>query len=308
MAYNPNQGYPNQGYPNQGYNPGYQQVPSGGSGDYGEQYVPNSLDGQQQMGGNNPFNDPGHTNYLREESRSAHCQVIVATCFLIGGIVLAIILKASGSIGLGAMIAIIVASYLLYLCIGCCCNSTRDYLSNIDKGENFHRYCEMLRTSQGAFEFGVTCYHYEMRMHHTSHGYETRQEKVITHTANEVLTPTFCKDESGPMDRVQAQTNMIFVEYLAKFKFLDPQSQMRFDQFQQNFRARNTRDTHQDFTMVFKINGMVDKRTYYVGELEHDYYCCFNGCGFIGCLLPYSCWMENKVSRFNAEIIKSVQL
>ena len=69
------------------------------------------------------------------------------------------------------------------------------------------------------------------------------------------------------MNRVQADTNIIFVEFLAKFKFLDPQSQMRFDQFQNNFRARNTRDTHQDFTMQFKINGMVERRSYYVGEL-----------------------------------------
>lgn len=177
---------------NSGY--GYQSLPPP-PGDYGPQYLPNNYDGKQQMGGGvNPFNDPGTSNYLRGESRSAHCQAIVATVFLIGGIALAIILKATGSIGLGAMIALIVGFYLLYLCIGCCCNTLREYLQNIDRGENFHNYCEMLRTSQGSFEFGVTCYHYEMRMHHTSHGYEHREEKVITHTANEALTPTFCKD------------------------------------------------------------------------------------------------------------------
>lgn len=71
---------------------------------------------------------------------------------------------------------------------------------------------------------------------------------------------------------------------------------------------RNTRDTHQDFSVVFKVDGMVEKRTYYVGELDHDYYKCFYGCGCLGCLLPFSCWMESKVTRFTTEVLKAVQI
>lgn len=87
----------------------------------------------------------------------------------------------------------------------------------------------MLRGSNGSFEFRAVCYHYETRIHTRSDGrIETRQERVVTHTANEALNPTFTKDESGVMSKINAQTNMIFVEFVAKYKFLDPQSQMKF--------------------------------------------------------------------------------
>lgn len=41
---------------------------------------------------------------------------------------------------------------------------------------------------------------------------------------------------------------------------MDPQSQHRFQSYYEKFKARNTRDTHQDFSANFLIGGMVRRR------------------------------------------------
>lgn len=135
-----------------GFGNNYPYEPLGGvggndlSGSYGAQYQPNPY---PKAPGTNPYNDPGNVNNLLKEKKSYHCQAIVATIFLVGGIVLAVILLMNKSIGIGGLIGIIVAAYLLYLLIGCCCNSLNEYLGNVERGENFHNYYEMGRTASG---------------------------------------------------------------------------------------------------------------------------------------------------------------
>lgn len=78
--------------------------------------------------GSNPYNDPGNVNYLRQDSSCHYCQPICATIFLVAGLATGIILLLSKQISIGGAIAIIASAYILYLIIGCCCNSTKEYL------------------------------------------------------------------------------------------------------------------------------------------------------------------------------------
>jgi len=68
-----------------------------------------------------------------------HCQALIATIFLIGGVTTACVLQFASStdLGTGGFVGIICGSYLLYLIIGCCCNTLTSYLGNIERGENF---------------------------------------------------------------------------------------------------------------------------------------------------------------------------
>ena len=93
------------------------------------------------------------------------------------------------------------------------------------------------------------------------------------------------------MPPINPDSNMIFVDFLTHYKFIDSQSQMAFDNYYRNFKAHNTRDSHQDFNVEFKIDGLVQKKTFYVGELDSDLYTKYYCWGCLGCLLPYSCWV-----------------
>lgn len=66
----------------------------------------------------------------------------------------------------GGFFGIIGFAYVIYLVLGCAANNMRDYLGNIDLGENFEKYYETVRNMVGHFWFSAECYHNETR-HHT---------------------------------------------------------------------------------------------------------------------------------------------
>jgi hypothetical protein len=101
-------------------------------------------------------------NRLKEEKSSIHCQALVATLLLIAGLVtgLVVYFYTDVQLSVGALIGICAGTYLLYLIVGCCCNSLGSYLGNIDRGENFESYYEWIRNGVGHFWFHAECYHY----------------------------------------------------------------------------------------------------------------------------------------------------
>lgn len=75
-------------------------------------------------------------NRLKSRNRSIHCQALIATLILAGGITTACLLFFSTDlpIGIGGFVGICCGTYALYLTVGCCCNRLLEYLKNIDRG------------------------------------------------------------------------------------------------------------------------------------------------------------------------------
>lgn len=128
----------------------------------------------------------------------------------------------------------------------------------------------------GRFTFHAECYHYETRHHtrtirdadgNTRTEHYTTTEKVVTHTATEYLTPYETRDESGKIERIRANTNIVFIHFFVKYRFNDPQSNLNFENAYERFKIRNTRDAHQHFTMGYSVPGLVERKAFYVGEL-----------------------------------------
>lgn len=152
----------------------------------------------------------------------------------------------------------------------------------------------------GNFWFHAECYHYEIRHHtrtvrdsngNTRHEHYTTREKVVTHTATENLTPRKTVDESGPIDRIHSEKNMVFIHFIILHRFSDSTSQYNFDSFYSGFKMRHTRDAHQDFTYGYQLPGLVDRKAFFVGELGCNLNCWYYVCGLIGLLWPYSLWV-----------------
>jgi hypothetical protein len=81
------------------------------------------------------------------------------------------------------------------------------------------------------------------------------------------------------------------IHFFLNYRFKDEASRGRFEGIYANFKRRNTFDTHQDFTMGYKLEGMVERKAFFVGELDCDLNSWFYVCGMVGCLCPYSYWV-----------------
>lgn len=124
-------------------------------------------------------------------------------------------------------IAIPITAYVLYLFIGCICNDIHEYLRNIQPGESFEMEYDRVQGLIGSLDFSCECYHYETRYHvrHHTHNGETRietyttQVKVVTHTAAESVTPAYTTDQSGQVDRIQFDKDIIFIHFIVNYRF-----------------------------------------------------------------------------------------
>lgn len=258
-------------------------------------------------------------NKLKPKESSCHCQSLWATILLLGGEATGLILyfKSDVDLSTDALIGICVGSYLLYLIVGLCCNPLREYLSNIDRGENFETYYQQVRAMIGRFRFHAECYHYEIRHHtrtvrdangNTRHEHYTTREKVVTHVATEYLTPYDTKDVSGNVDRIRANTNVVFIHFYVRYRFADPQSSNNFERAYYNFKMRHTRDAHQDFSSGYEVPGLIARKAFFVGELSCNFGTWLYVFGFFGLLWPYSLWVESKISRFDVESMKVLKV
>ena len=252
-------------------------------------------------------------NQLRAKGKSRHCQALIATLLLLGGVATGVVLYMQEQLELGVMLGIIGGGYALYLIIACCCNPLQKYLGNIDRGESFEPYTERVREMVGRFEFYAECYHYETR-HHTrtvrdangnsrTEHYTTR-ERVVTHRATEYLTPLRTIDESGRADRIRAEANIVFIHFMVRYRFDTVLSNRNFEMHFQNFKMRHTRDAHQDFKMKYEVPGLVPRKAFFVGELQCSYNTWYYLCGMVGMMWPYSMWLESKIERFEINNMK----
>lgn len=168
----------------------------------------------------------------------------------------------------------------------------------------------------GQFNFSCECYHYETRYHvrHVNrNGYSTTEtyttrEKVVTHTASQAIVPRETHDDSGEVDRIRAEKNIVFMHFLVNYRFTDEYSRQRLDELFYIFKSANTRDAYQDFHMSYDVPGLIEKMTFYVGDLDCNYNCWFYFFTIIGLLWPYSVWVESKINRFEVAFMKTVRL
>lgn len=66
----------------------------------------------------------------------------------------------------------------------------------------------------------------------------------------------------------------------------------------------NRRDAYQNYTSDYEIPGLVERQTFFVGQLNCKYLNWFLIFGLLGLVWPYSLWVEKKVDRFTVDLTK----
>ncbi len=84
---------------------------------------------------------------------------------------------------------------------------------------------------------------------------------------------------------------MVFIHFIVNHRFGDQISQANFNSFDQGFRMRHTFDTHQSFSNGFQVEGLVERQTFYLGELGCNLKGWYYALGLLGLLWPYSLWV-----------------
>ena len=106
------------------------------------------------------------------------------------------------------------------------------------------------------------------------------------------------------VDRIRAETSVVFIRFAINYKFADALSQKNFDFCYADFKVRNCSDVHQDFSFKYEVPGLIERKAFYVGELQCDFSTWFWCCGMLCLLWPYSLWVESKISRFVVDMMK----
>ena len=157
------------------------------------------------------------TNDPIKQDSSVHAPVLVTNLIFWAGIAV----SGAGSnnfLVAGAVAAIIVVSYLIYLIAVCCCSDMKGYINNLKAFDDYKKTYDGMVAGKGFFTFWIECYHYQTRTDHKGH---THTEKVVTHTATERFNPRICEDDSGNITGIKDITKYVFINYLKKFYFAD---------------------------------------------------------------------------------------
>ena len=126
----------------------------------------------------------------------------------------------------------------------------------------------------------------------------------MTHTATENISPRETFDDSGSVDQVRALTNIIFIHFITSYRFKDEGSRYYFEKQWEYFRNRNHRDIHQDYSYTYVMPGLKERMTFYIGDEPEKYRCRLIVASIFGCIWPVSMAIEDKVSRYNINIMK----
>ena len=123
-----------------------------------------------------------------------------------------------------------------------------------------------------------------------------------------MIVPAYTSDESGNVDRIRSDKNIVFIHFIVNYKFSNDYSRNKIDELYYAFKCANTRDTYQNFNMLYNIPNLVEKMTFYVGDLGCNYNCWYYAFTIFGLLWPYSIWVESKISRFDVAFMKVVTM
>lgn len=135
-----------------------------------------------------------------------------------------------------------------------------------------------------------------------------RYEEIITHRANQTIVPAYTADISGNVERINSETNIVFIHFIVNYKFSNDYSRNKVDELFYNFKHVNYRDEHQRFNLHYNIPNLVEKMSFYVGELGCNYNCWYYVFTIFGLIYPYSLWVESKIKRFDVTYTKVVTM
>lgn len=60
--------------------------------------------------------------------------------------------------------------------------------------------------------------------------------------------------------------------------------------------------------MGYSVPGLIERKAFYVGELNCDYATGFYAFSAFGFIWPYSLWMESKINRFEIDFMKVLKI
>ena len=197
------------------------------------------------------MNDPNIAlqNIPQKQDASMHTGIIVATIILWVAIIVGALGSSEGFLTGGGIGAIIAISYIVYICATCCCNDIKGYITNLKKFDDYSNIYKKMVEGKGFFKFWIECYHY--RTVRTKNG--TRREKVVTHTARENYCPAVSEDVSGNINSIKDITKYVFINYLRKYFFDNPNSEQVYQAAYNSFISRNRRDQYQNYSSTFDI-------------------------------------------------------
>lgn len=114
---------------------------------------------------------------------------------------------------------------------------------------------------------------------------------MVTHRASQTIVPATTSDESGNVDRIRSDKNIVFIHFIINYRFVNDYSRNKIDELFHNFKYANTYDVFQNFHMNYNIPSLIEKMTFYVGDLGCNYNCWYYVFTIIGLLWPYSLWI-----------------
>jgi hypothetical protein len=100
--------------------------------------------------------DPSFTqqNIPVKQNSSLHLPVVIFNVIFMACLIVGLI-GLGAFLDIGAMIGMIVGSYLVYLIIGCCCSDIKDYVQNTKKFDDFQATYNQMVRGKGFFRFWI---------------------------------------------------------------------------------------------------------------------------------------------------------
>ena len=243
------------------------------------------------------------TNHPAKRDASKHIPLAAGTVILIAGVAVGVAGVHSFLTVAGSVILIVI-SYIIYLACGCAFSELREYISNLKHLDDYQQTFSKMAQGRGYFKFSIECYHYET----VWRSKRTERRKVVTHRAEELFQPAACCDESGKIESIFDTKNFIFVHYLKRFYFTDDASQGRFVAAFNAFVSRNSRDSFQTYDHQFEIEGYEEFTAFtMLGDAPKSQAKYFL-CTLLGLALPYACFFERDVARYDVGLLKRVSL
>ena len=65
---------------------------------------------------------------------------------------------------------------------------------------------------------------------------------------------------------------------------------------------------HQEFNFGYSVPSLVERKAFYVGDLEVNFKLWFYVLGALGLVWPYCLWVEKRIRRFEVESMKVITL
>ena len=238
-------------------------------------------------------------NHPIRQPASYHIRVVVASLVGWSGLIVGAV-GANNFLDVFGTVAIVLSTYIVYLCVSCNCSEAKEYLQNMKAFMEYKEMYDKMVKGEGFFRFWIECYHHESR----GSGKRRRSVKVVTHTAEHKFLPAKSEDDSGNLTGINDITSYVFVDYEKRYYFTEAQSADIVNKAYQNFIFKNKRDKQQSYSMTFEIVDFEGKVGFCAEGSKSLGMTGFVVSTLLLMTLPYSCIVERWTSRYSINIVK----